>query len=56
MRLRGPMAPGHTELGLQPSLFQSAQGGVILAHMSDQMREKHINTFLNRAQKEDISW
>ena len=56
MRLRGPMAPGRTGLGLQPSLFQSAHGRVIFAYMSDQMREKHINTFLNRARKEDISW
>ena len=38
-RLRGPMAPGRTGLGLQPSLFQSAHGRVILAHMSDEMRE-----------------
>ena len=28
-RLRGPMAPGRTGLGLQPSLFQSAHGRVI---------------------------
>jgi len=55
-RLRGPMAPGRTGLGLQPSLFQSAHGRVILAHMSDEMREKHIKAFLNRARKEDISW
>lgn len=55
-RLRGPMAPGRTGLGLQPSLFQSAHGRVILAHISDEMREKHTNTFLNRARKEDISW
>jgi IclR family mhp operon transcriptional activator len=51
-RLRGPMAPGRTGLGLQPSLFQSAHGRVILAHMSDEMREKHIQAFLNRARKE----
>ena len=55
-RLRGPMAPGRTGLGLQPSLFQSAHGRVILAHMSDEMREKHIEAFLNRARKEDIIW
>ena len=55
-RLRGPMAPGRTGLGLQPSLFQSAHGRVILAHMSDEMREKHTKAFLNRARKEDISW
>ena len=35
--------------------FQSAHGRVILAHMSDEMREKHIEAFLNR-RKEDISW
>ena len=51
-RLRGPMAPGRTGLGLH----QSAHGRVILAHISDEMREKHTNTFLNRARKEDISW
>ena len=55
-RLRGTMAPGRTGLGLQPSLFQSAHGRVILAHMSDEMCEKHINTFLNRARSEDVSW
>ena len=55
-RLRGPMAPGRTGLGLQPSLFQSAHGRVILAHMSDEMCEKHIQAFLNRARKVDISW
>ena len=55
-RLRGPMAPGRTGLGLQPSLFQSAHGRVILAHMSHKARDKHINAFLNRARKEDISW
>ena len=55
-RLRGPMAPGRTGLGLQPSLFQSAHGRVILAHMSDEISEKHIQAFLNRARKEDISW
>jgi len=56
MRLRGTMAPGRTGLGLQPSLFQSAHGRVILAHMSEEMREKHIQAFLNCARKEDISW
>lgn len=50
------MAPGRTGLGLQPSLFQSAHGRVILAHMSDEMCEKHIQAFLNRARKVDISW
>ena len=55
-RLRGPMAPGRTGSGLQASLFQSVHGRVILAHMSDEMREKHILAFLNRAQKDDISW
>ena len=55
-RLRGTMEPGRTGLGLQPSLFQSAHGRVILAHMSDEMCEKHIQAFLNRARKDDISW
>ena len=55
-RLRVTMEPGRTGLGLQPSLFQSAHGRVILAHMSDEMCEKHIQAFLNRARKVDISW
>ena len=29
---------------------------MILAHLSDEMRVKHIQAFLNRARKEDISW
>jgi len=55
-RLRSPVAPGRTGFVLQPSLFQSAHGRVILAHMSDEMREKHTKAFLNSARKEDISW
>lgn len=55
-RLRGPMAPGRTGLGLQPSLFQSAHGRVILANMTDHTRDLHVKAFLNRARKEDINW
>ncbi len=55
-RLRGPMAPARTGLGLQPSLFRSAHGRAILAALPKVERDKHIDAFLNRARKEDVAW
>ena len=55
-RLRGPMAPARTGLGLRPSLFKSAHGRAILANMSEPQRKRHIEHFLNRARKDDIHW
>ena len=55
-RLRGPMAPARTGLGLRPSLFKSAHGRAILAAMPEPLRNHHINSFLNRASKEDNLW
>lgn len=55
-RLRGPMAPARTGLGLRPSLFKSAHGRAILAAMPKTVRQRHIDSFLNRARKEDVLW
>ena len=55
-RLRGPMAPARTGLGLRPSLFKSAHGRAILAAMPEPLRKRHIDSFLNRARKDDILW
>ena len=53
-RLRGPMAPVRTSLGIRPSLFKSAHGRAILAEMPPDMRARQIDAFLSGASKEDI--
>lgn len=55
-RSKGPMAQQRTGLGLRPSLFRSAHGRIILASLSEEKRNRHIDAFLNRARKEDIAW
>lgn len=55
-RLRGPMAPARTGLGLSPSFFRSAHGRAILAAMPEVLRNRQIEAFLKRARKEDIAW
>lgn len=55
-RQKGPLAQDRTGLGLRPSLFLSAHGRIILASMPAEKRMLHINAFLNRARKDDVSW
>ncbi|MGC6516822.1 MAG: helix-turn-helix domain-containing protein [Candidatus Puniceispirillaceae bacterium] len=55
-RLRGPMAPSRTALGLRPSLLRSAHGRAILAAISEQDRDRHIKAYLNRARRDEVAW
>lgn len=55
-RLRGPMAPSRTALGLRPSLIRSAHGRAILAALSASERQGHIEAYLNRARKDELAW
>ena len=55
-RQKGPLAQDRTGLGLRPSLFLSAHGRIILASMPPAQRNAHVNAFLNRARKDDVSW
>ena len=55
-RLRGPMAPSRTALGLRPSYFRSAHGRAILAALPEADRVRHINAYLNRARKDEVAW
>jgi len=53
-RIRGPMAPVRTGLGIRPSLFKSAHGRAILAEMPPSLRARQIDAFLRHASKEDV--
>lgn len=55
-RLRGPMAPSRTALGLRPSLFRSAHGRAILAALEESDRNRHVEAYLNRARKDEVAW
>ena len=55
-RQKGPLAQDRTGLGLRPSLFLSAHGRIILSSMPLEQRMIHVNAFLNRARKDDVSW
>lgn len=53
-RLRGPMAPTRTSLGIRPSMVMSAHGRVILAFSSEEQGRRHIEVVRQTGSKEDI--
>ena len=55
-RLKGPMAPVRTGLGLRPSLFKSAHGRAILAALPEEAQNSHIQAYMNRAARDEMAW
>lgn len=53
-RLRGPMAPTRTALGIRPSMVLSAHGRAILAFSPEPVAEKHLESLKNFAGKEEL--
>lgn len=52
-RLRGPMAPTRTALGIRPSMVLSAHGRAILAFSPERVAERHLESIRNMASKEE---
>lgn len=52
-RLRGPMAPSRTSLGIRPSMLFSAHGRVILAQSSPAERDAHLHAIMANGSKEE---
>lgn len=55
-RLRGPMAPTRTGLGLRPSMVMSAHGRAILAFSSADVRKRHLERIRQYGRREDLQW
>jgi len=55
-RLRGPMAPTRTALGIRPSLVLSAHGRTMLAFLNEAEREAHFVAIRQSGTKEERSW
>jgi IclR family mhp operon transcriptional activator len=55
-RLRGPMAPSRTSLGIRPSMLFSAHGRIILAQCSGEVREAHLTAIRQTGSKEENAW
>ncbi|WP_434052618.1 MAG: helix-turn-helix domain-containing protein [Roseibium sp.] len=53
-RLRGPMAPTRTALGIRPSMVLSAHGRAILAFSPEAVAEKHLESLRKIASKEEL--
>lgn len=53
-RLRGPMAPTRTALGIRPSMVLSAHGRAILAFSPEPVAEKHLESLRQIAGKEEL--
>lgn len=52
-RLRGPMAPTRTSLGIRPSMVLSAHGRVTLAFSTPAQRQRHLAEMEKNHSKED---
>lgn len=55
-RLRGPMAPTRTALGLRPSMVFSAHGRAILAYSSPRAVADHLSVMTRKGTKQDRLW
>ena len=55
-RLRGPMAPTRTALGIRPSMVLSAHGRATLAFSSPQIVNRHLDVLKKNGSKEDRNW
>lgn len=53
-RLRGPMAPTRTALGIRPSMVLSAHGRAILAFSPEPVAQKHLESLRKIASKEEL--
>lgn len=53
-RLRGPMAPTRTALGIRPSMVLSAHGRAILAFSPEPVATRHLESLRNIAGKEEL--
>ncbi|WP_299475494.1 helix-turn-helix domain-containing protein [uncultured Roseibium sp.] len=53
-RLRGPMAPTRTALGIRPSMVLSAHGRAILAFSPEAVAELHLESLRQIAGKEEL--
>ncbi|MBG6143540.1 IclR family mhp operon transcriptional activator [Labrenzia sp. EL_142] len=53
-RLRGPMAPTRTALGIRPSMVLSAHGRAILAFSPEPVAERHLESLRQIAGKEEL--
>ena len=55
-RIRGPMAPARTGLGIRPSLVFSAHGRAILAYLKDDERNIHLDAVRASGQRRELQW
>ena len=55
-RLRGPMAPVRTGLGIRPSMVLSAHGRAVLAFSPEDQFRVHIEAVTKSARKAEIPW
>ena len=55
-RIRGPMAPTRTGLGLRPSMVYSAHGRAILAFSAPEIAAQHIERIKVKGSKEERNW
>jgi len=55
-RLRGPMAPARSGLGIRPSMLLSAHGRAILAFGSEKQREAHLAATRVQATNRERGW
>ncbi|KPA21647.1 Acetate operon repressor [Shimia sp. SK013] len=55
-RIRGPMAPGRTSLGIRPSMLRSAHGRAFLAFSSREVRDFHVQIIRLQDLKENRPW
>ncbi|MEL7527588.1 MAG: helix-turn-helix domain-containing protein [Pseudomonadota bacterium] len=53
-RLRGPMAPTRTALGIRPSMVLSAHGRAILAFSPDPVASRHLESLRRIGSKEEL--
>ncbi len=55
-RLRGPLAPTRTSLGIRPSMVFSAHGRTVLAFSPPEVRQRHLDRIAQYVRKEEVMW
>lgn len=55
-RVRGPMAPGRTGMGIRPSMIRSAHGRAFLAFASDDQFAVHMDALKRTESRENQRW
>lgn len=55
-RVRGPMAPGRTGLGIRPSMLLSAHGRAALAFVSEDQFSVHVKALERSSSKQEQQW